>query len=96
MVPFKALYGRKCKTPIGWFELGETKLLGLNLVQDALVKVRTIRERLLAAQSRQMVYVDKRKRPLEPQEGDKVFLKVSPLKGVMRFGKKKKKKETHP
>ena len=52
MVPFEDLYERKCRIPIEWFELGETKLLGLNLVQDALKKVRIIRERLLAAQSR--------------------------------------------
>ena len=90
MAPFEALYGRKCRTPIGWFELGETKLLGPDLVQDTLEKVRIIRERLLAAQSRQKAYADKRRRPLEFQEGDKVFLKVSPLKGVMRFGKRGK------
>ena len=49
---FEALYGRHCRSPIGWFEIGEVKLLGLDLVQDSINKVRSIKERLLAAQSR--------------------------------------------
>ena len=58
MVPFEALYGRHCRSPIGWFEIGEVKLLGPNLVQKSMEKVRIIRERLLATQSRQKAYVD--------------------------------------
>ena len=46
MAPFEALYGRKCWSPIGWFELGETKLIGLDSVEDAISKVKVIRERL--------------------------------------------------
>ena len=46
MAPFKALYGRKCRSPIGWFEPGEAKLIRPNLLEDAIVKVKIIRERL--------------------------------------------------
>ena len=52
MAPFEALDGRSCKSPIGWFEEGENKLLGLDLVQDSINKVQLIKERLLMAQSR--------------------------------------------
>ena len=58
------------------------------MVQQAVDKVKLIQERLLAAQSRQTAYADNRRRHLEFQVGDWVFLKVSPMKGVMRFGKK--------
>lgn len=90
MAPFEALYGRKCRSPIGWFETGEQKLLGPDLVQCAVDKVKLIRERLQTAQSRQKSYADHRRKELEFQEGDLVFLRVSPFKGVMRFGKKGK------
>ena len=90
MAPYEALYGRKCRSPIGWFEAGESKLLGPDLVQEALEKVKLIRERLLTAQSRQKAYADHRRRELEFSVGDQVFLKVSPMKGIMRFGKKGK------
>ncbi|XP_070002157.1 uncharacterized protein [Nicotiana sylvestris] len=88
MAPFEALYGRKCRSPVGWFEPGETQLLGPDLVQQDLEKVALIRERLRTAQSRQKSYADKRVRDLEFMKGEKVFLKVSPMKGVMRFGRK--------
>ncbi|XP_070003471.1 uncharacterized protein [Nicotiana sylvestris] len=90
MAPYKALYGRKCRSPIGWFNVGETKLIGPGMIQQAVDKVKLIQERLLAAQSRQKSYVDNRCRDLEFQIGDWVFLKVSPMKGVMRFCKKGK------
>ncbi|EOY03318.1 Uncharacterized protein TCM_018216 [Theobroma cacao] len=90
MAPFEALYGRRCRSPIRWLEVGERKLLGPELVQDATEKIRVIRQRMLTAQSRQKSYADNRRRDLEFQVGDHVFLKVSPTKGVMRFGKKGK------
>ncbi|MCF8701880.1 hypothetical protein L3054_10855 [Corynebacterium sp. MC-10] len=90
MAPYEALYGRKCRSPIGWFDVGETVLIGPEVIQQAVDKVKMIRERLLSAQSRQKSYADKRRRPLEFQIGDWVFLKVSPMKGVMRFGKRGK------
>lgn len=90
MAPYEALYGRKCRSPVGWFDVGETGLIGPDVIQQAVDKVKLIRGRLLAAQSRQKSYADNRRRPLEFQIGDWVFLKVSPMKGVMRFGKKGK------
>ncbi|RVW47357.1 Transposon Ty3-G Gag-Pol polyprotein [Vitis vinifera] len=90
MAPFKALYGRKCQSPICWNDVGERKLLGPELVQLTIEKVVLIKERLKAAQSRHKSYVDNRRRDLEFEVGDHVFLKVSPMKSVMRFGRKGK------
>jgi hypothetical protein len=64
--------------------------LGLKLIQDTRDKVCVIKERMSVAQSRQKSYADNRRRPLEFEVGDRVFLKVSPMRGVMRFGKKGK------
>ncbi|WRX08485.1 Integrase zinc-binding domain - like 4 [Theobroma cacao] len=65
MAPFEALYGRRCRSPIGWLEVGERKLLGPELVQDATEKIHMIRQRMLIAQSRQKSYADNRWRDLE-------------------------------
>ncbi|XP_070003511.1 uncharacterized protein [Nicotiana sylvestris] len=90
MAPYEALYGRRCRFPVGWFEPAYVTLIGPEFVCEALEKVQLIRERLKAAQSHQKFYSDKRHRELEFMVGDKVFLKVLPMKGVMRFGKKGK------
>ena len=50
MAPFEALYGRNCQSPIEWFKLGEAKLIGPNLVEDAIIKVKVIKESLQATQ----------------------------------------------
>ncbi|GJZ40353.1 putative reverse transcriptase domain-containing protein, partial [Tanacetum coccineum] len=83
--PFEALYGRKCRTPIAWAEVGESKLFGPEIVQETTDKIVQIRERLKAARDRQKSYADNRRKPLEFGVGDKVLLKVSPRKGVVRF-----------
>ena len=88
IAPYEALYGRKCRSPIGWFEVGETLLFEPDLVYQAIEKVKVIQQRLKTAQSRHKSYADSRRRGLEFSIGDWVFLKVSPMKGVMRFGKK--------
>ncbi|XP_060211772.1 uncharacterized protein LOC132639336 [Lycium barbarum] len=80
MAPFEALYGRRCRSPIGWFEVGEAKFLGLDLVYHGIEKVKLIQERLRTAQSSQKSYTDMRSRDLEFQVDDLVFLKVSPKK----------------
>ena len=80
MAPFEALYGRKCRSPVGWFETGETKLLGPDLVQEAVEKVKLIRDMMQTAQSRHKSYADHRRRALEFQEGDYIFLKISSFK----------------
>ena len=90
MAPFEALYSRQCRSPIGWFEVGETQLVGPKLIQDAIEKVKLVRDRLVTAQSRQKSYSDRRRRPIEFAIGDHVFLRVSPMKGVLRFGRKGK------
>ncbi|XP_070004308.1 uncharacterized protein [Nicotiana sylvestris] len=90
MAPFEALYGRRCRSPIGWFEVGEAELLGLDLVHHAMEKVKVIQERMKTAQSCQKSYADMRRRELEFQVDDWVFLKVSPMKGIIRFRKKGK------
>ncbi|GJX14718.1 putative reverse transcriptase domain-containing protein [Tanacetum coccineum] len=88
--PFEALYGRKCRSPILWAEVGEGQLIGPELVQETTEKISQIKDRLKAARDRQKSYADKRRKPLEFSVGDYVLLKVSPWKGVVRFGKKGK------
>ncbi|KAJ9565428.1 hypothetical protein OSB04_001394 [Centaurea solstitialis] len=90
MAPYEALYGRKCRTPLCWNEVGEKQLAGPEIVQQTTDKINQIRERLKIAQDRQKSYADKRRRPIEFQVGDKVMLKISPWKGVVRFGKRGK------
>jgi hypothetical protein len=90
MAPYEALYGRKCRSPICWDDIGERKILGPEIVQHTVDKIQLIRERLRSAQSRQKSYADTRRRKLEYLVGDHVFLRVSPTKGVMRFGIKGK------
>ncbi|GKF36414.1 hypothetical protein Tco_0113172, partial [Tanacetum coccineum] len=88
--PFEALYGRKCRSPVIWTEVGESQLIGLEIVQETTKKIFQIKERLKTARSRQKSYADKRRKPLKFEVGDRVLLKVSPWKGVVRFGKKGK------
>jgi hypothetical protein len=90
MAPFEALYGRRCRTPLSWSQTGERKIFGPDLVMEAEDKVRLIRNNLKAAQSRQKSYADIRRRPLQFQVGDFVYLRVSPTRGVQRFGVKGK------
>ncbi|XP_070028921.1 uncharacterized protein [Nicotiana sylvestris] len=90
MAPYEALYGRRCTSPVGRFELGEARILGTNFLQDALDKVKVIQERLRTAQSRQKNYTDRKGHDVSYVVGEKVLLNVSPMKGVMRFGKKGK------
>jgi hypothetical protein len=85
MSPFEALYGRKCQTPLMWSNVGEKTLEGPAFIKEAEEKVALIRKRLLEAQSRQKSYTDNRRRKLSFEEGDFVYLKVSPTRGVKRF-----------
>ncbi|KAJ0915815.1 putative nucleotidyltransferase, Ribonuclease H [Helianthus annuus] len=88
--PFEALYGRKCRSPLCWAEVGDSQITGPEIVVDATEKIAQIRQRMAAARDRQKAYADKRRKPLEFQVGDRVLLKVSPWKGVVRFGKRGK------
>ena len=87
MAPYEALYGRPCRSPICWTEVEESSITGPDLIRDTLEKVGMIRQRLLRTQSRHKSYTDRRRRPLEFEMGDHVFLKVMPKRGVIRFGK---------
>ena len=90
MTPYEALYGRPCRSPICWTEVGESSITGPDLIRDTSEKVSLIRKRLFTAQSRQKSYADVRRRPLEFEVRDHVFLKVMPKRGVFRFGKREK------
>src|SRR5207244_5574999 len=82
--------GRKCRSRFNWSEPGERVIFGPDLVTEAEEKVRVIQNHLKTAQSRQKSYSDKRRRPLELEVGSWVYLRVSPMKGVHRFGVKGK------
>nr|GFA99180.1 putative reverse transcriptase domain-containing protein [Tanacetum cinerariifolium] len=88
--PFKALYGRKCRSPVCWAEVGDAQLTGPEIVHETTEKIIQIKKSIQAAHDRQKSYADKRRKPLEFQAEDKVVLKVSPWKGVIRFGKQGK------
>ncbi|GKF42277.1 putative reverse transcriptase domain-containing protein, partial [Tanacetum coccineum] len=88
--PFEALYGRKCRSPVCWIEVEEAQILGPELIQETIEKIIQIKQRIQAARDRQKSYADLKRKPMEFQVGDKVMLKVSPWKGVVRFGKRGK------
>ena len=90
MAPFKGLYGRRCRSPVCWDDVGESKLLGPELVQLTVEKIALIKESLKIAQRRQKSYANNCKRDLEFEVGNHVFLKVFPMKYVMRFRRKGK------
>ncbi|KAL4582129.1 hypothetical protein LXL04_006670 [Taraxacum kok-saghyz] len=90
MPPYEALYGRKCRTPLCWLEAGEKKLTGPDLVRATNEKIEVIQANMKVAQDRQRSYASLKQRPYDLKIGDLVMLKVSPWKGVMRFGKKGK------
>ncbi|GJX97472.1 putative reverse transcriptase domain-containing protein [Tanacetum coccineum] len=82
--PFEALDGQKCCSPVCWAEVGEVQLTGPEIVQETTEKIIQIKQRMQAARDRQKSYADLKRKPMEFQVGDKVMLKVSPWKGVVR------------
>ncbi|GJS30895.1 putative reverse transcriptase domain-containing protein [Tanacetum coccineum] len=86
----EALYGRKCRSPVCWAEVGEVQLTGPEIVQETTEKIIQVKQRMQAARDRQKSYADLKRKPMEFEVGDKVMLKVSPWKGVVRFGKRGK------
>jgi hypothetical protein len=90
MSPFEALYGRPCRTSLSWSESSERVIFGPDIVTEVEEKVKQIQANILAAQSRQKNYTDKRRSPLKFEVGDHVYLRVSPMKGVRHFGIKGK------
>ncbi|GKF98898.1 hypothetical protein Tco_0297681, partial [Tanacetum coccineum] len=87
---FEALYGRKFRSPICWAEVGDSQLTSLEIIHETTKKIVQIKRRIQVAHDRQKSYAGVRRKPLEFQVGDKVMLKVSPWKGVIRFGKREK------
>jgi hypothetical protein len=85
MLPFETLYGRKCRAPLYWDQTRGSQFFGPKLIQEAEEQVCIITENLRVAQTRQKSYADNRRRPLKFEEGDHVYLKVSPLRGMRRF-----------
>lgn len=90
MTLYEALYGQRCRSPLYWDEVGERKLIGLDILQHIHDKIVSIRQRIVAAQSHQNSYTNKCRCDLQFNKGDKVFLKIAPMKGLVRFGKKGK------
>ena len=90
MAPYEALYGRRCRTSMCWTELHEHKIIGPDLVKDTKEKVWIIQQRLKYASDRQRSYANLKRKDIEYEIGDKVFLKVSQWKKILRFGRKGK------
>ncbi|GJX60117.1 putative reverse transcriptase domain-containing protein [Tanacetum coccineum] len=88
--PFEALYGQKCRSPICWAEVGDAQLTGPELIHETTEKIVQIKQRIQAARDCQKSYAGVIRKPLEFQVGNRVMLKVSPWKGVIRFGKRGK------
>ena len=90
MPPFELLYGRRCRTPICWGEVGQRVMGSTEIVLQTTEQIQQVRQRLMTDQSRQKSYADRRRFELEFQVGDFVLLKVSPWKGVIRCRKRGK------
>ena len=90
MAPYEALYGWRCRTLVCWTKLNEYKVIGLDIVKGIEEKVQVIRQRLKIANDRQKSYADLKRKDIEYEVNDKVFLNVSPWRKVLRFGKKRK------
>ena len=90
MSPYEVLYGQKCRTLVCWTELNEHKVISPDIEKDTEEKVQVIQKRLKAANDRKKSYADLKRRDIAYEVGDKVFLKVSPWRKILRFGKKGK------
>ncbi|GJV59291.1 putative reverse transcriptase domain-containing protein [Tanacetum coccineum] len=88
--PFEALYGRKCRSPVCWVEVGDAQLTGPAIIHETTKKIVQIKSRIKAAHDQQKSYANIRRKLMVFQVGDRVMLKVSPWKGVVRFGKRGK------
>jgi hypothetical protein len=90
MSPFQALYRRNCRTPLHWDQPSERQVFGPDILLEAEENIRMVRENLKTTQSRQRSYADTRRRELSFEVGDYVYMKVSPIRGIKRFGFKGK------
>jgi hypothetical protein len=85
MASFEALYSHQCRTPLNWIEPGERIIFCPNLVTEAEEIVHHIESNLKATRAQQECYANKRRQSLEFKAGDRVYLRVSPMRGVKRF-----------
>ncbi|GJS15948.1 putative reverse transcriptase domain-containing protein [Tanacetum coccineum] len=85
VAPYEALYGRKCRSPVCWSEVGDSQLTGPELIHDTTEKIVQIKNHLLVARSRQKSYADKRLKPLEFEVGDMVLLKILARVGPVAY-----------
>jgi hypothetical protein len=90
MAPFEVLYGRQCHTPLNWIEPGEKVIFGPDIVEEAKAIVHNIQDNLKVTKSCQETYANRSRRPLAFDVGNQVYLRVSPMRGVKRFGVKGK------
>ncbi|XP_073137454.1 uncharacterized protein [Henckelia pumila] len=90
MAPFEALYGTKCRSPLFWDDVSEAPVIGSDMIRKMAEKMKLIQSRMRTTQDRQPKYANVRCRPLSFEQGDHVFLKISPFMGTIRFGKKDK------
>jgi hypothetical protein len=90
MAPFEALYGQQCRTPLNWIVSGEKAIFGPDIIVEVEATVRRIQENLKVAKLRQESYANKRRRPLQFEVGDHIYLKIFPMNGVKIFGVKGK------
>ncbi|XP_073120482.1 uncharacterized protein [Henckelia pumila] len=81
MAPFEALYGRTCRSLLFWDDLSEAPVIGPEMIREMSDKVKLIQFRMRTAQDLQSKYVNVRRRPLSFEQGDRVFLKISPFRG---------------
>ncbi|XP_073035346.1 uncharacterized protein [Primulina eburnea] len=87
MAPYETLYGRKCRSQLYWDEVGEKAIVGPQLIQETVDKVAMIKKRLKTAQDRQKSWAHQKKRRMKFEVGEKTYVKVSPMKGVIQFNK---------
>nr|GFA08443.1 reverse transcriptase domain-containing protein [Tanacetum cinerariifolium] len=90
VAPYEALYGWKCRSPRCWAEVGEAQITGPEMIQETTKKIILIKQRIQAAQDRQKSYANRKRKLMEFEVGDRVMLKVSPWKGVVRLIKRGK------
>ena len=89
MASFKALYGRPCRSPLWWAEVGENQLLGPDMIQETHQKIQIVREKMKMAQTRYKSYADSHCKDREFKVGDHMLLKVSLVWGIVKFGQKR-------
>jgi hypothetical protein len=72
----------RCRTPLCWAEVGDKSIIGPEIIQETTLKIKSIQEKMRTTQSSQKSYADRRRRPLEFEEGDHVFLRITPILGL--------------